>query len=42
MDRESHPEIGTLPLDDAEIVLKRADTRTHRVRADPDGEVVDI
>jgi len=26
-DRKSHPQIGTLPLDDAEKVLKRADVR---------------
>jgi len=40
--RKSNPQIGTLPLDDAEIVLKSADIRTYRVRADRDGELVDI
>ena len=41
-DRKSHPQIGILPLDDAEIILKSADTRRYRVQADRDGEVVDI
>jgi len=41
-DRKSHPQVGTPPLDDAEKVLKRADIRTNRVRADRYGEVVDI
>jgi len=41
-DRKSHPQIGTLPLDDAEIILQSPDTRTYRVRADSHGEVVNI
>jgi len=41
-DRKSHPQVGTLPLDSAEIVLKSADIRTYRVRANRDGEVVDV
>jgi len=41
-DRKSHPPVGTLPLDDAEIVLKSTDIRTYRVRAARDSEVVDI
>jgi len=41
-DRKSHPQLGTPPLDDAEKVLKSADIRTNRVRADRYGEVVDI
>ena len=41
-DRQSHPHVGTLSLDDAEIVLKSADIRTYRVRADRHGEVIDI
>jgi len=41
-DRKSHPQVGTLPLDDAEIVSKSVDIQTYSVRADCDGEVVDI
>jgi len=41
-DRKSLPQNGTRPLDAAEIVLKSADIRTYRVRANRDGEVVDI
>jgi len=41
-DRKSHPQVGTLPLDNAKIVLQSADIRTYRVRADRDSEVVDI
>ena len=41
-DRKGHPQVGTLCLDAAEIVLKSSDVRTYRVRADRDGEVVDI
>jgi len=41
-DRKSHPQVGTLSLDATEIVLKSSDVRTHRVRADRDGAVVDI
>ena len=41
-ERKSHPQVGTLPLDDAEIVSKSADSRTYRVGADCDGEVIDI
>jgi len=41
-DRKCHSEVGTLPLDDAEIVLTSADIETYRVRADRDSEVVDI
>ena len=41
-ERKSHPQVGTLPLDDAEIVLKSADIRTYKVRANRDSEVVDI
>ena len=41
-DRKSHPLVGTLPLEDAEIVLKSADILTYRVRANRDSEVVDI
>ena len=40
-DGKGHPKVGTLPLDDAEIVLKSADVQAYRVRADCDGEVVD-
>ena len=40
--RKSHSQIGTPPLDDSERVLKSADIRTDRVRADHYGEVVDI
>ena len=41
-DRKRHPQIGTLPLDAAAVVLKSADILTYRVRANRDGEVVDI
>jgi len=41
-DRKSHPQVSTPPLDDAEKVLKSADIRTNRVRANRYGEVVDI
>jgi len=41
-DRKSHPQISTPPLDDAEKVLKSADIRTNRVRADRYGEVINI
>ena len=41
-DRKCHPQVGTLPLNDAEIVLKSVDIRTYRDRADHDSEVVDI
>jgi len=41
-DRKGHPQFGTLPLDDAEIVLNSADNRTYRVQANRDGEIVDI
>jgi len=41
-DRKSHLQVGTLSLDATEIVLKSSDVRTHRVRANRDGEVVNI
>jgi len=41
-DRKSHPQVSPLSLDDAEIVLKSADIRTYKLRADGDGEVIDI
>ena len=41
-DRKSHPQVGTLSQNDAEIVLKSADIRTYRVQADRDDEVIDI
>jgi len=41
-DSKSHPQVGPLPLDAAEIVLKSADIPTYRVRANRDGEFVDI
>ena len=41
-ERKSNPQVGTPPLDHAEKVLKSADIRTNRVRADCYGEVVDI
>jgi len=41
-DGKGHPKVSTPPLDDAEKVLNRADIRTNRIRADCDGEVVDI
>jgi len=41
-DGKRQPQVGTLPLDDAEGVLKSADIRTYRVQANCDGEVVDI
>jgi len=40
-DRTGHPQVSTLPLDDAEMVLKSPAIRTFRVRADRDGEIVD-
>jgi len=39
---KGHPQVGTLPLDDGEIVLKRVDIRTYRIRADGDGEIVNV
>jgi len=41
-DRKSHRQVGTLSLDATKIVLKSSDIGTYRVRADRDGEVVDI
>ena len=41
-DRKSYPQVGTQCLDAAKVVFKSSDIRTYRVRADRDGEVIDI
>jgi len=41
-DGKSDPQVGHLPLDDAEMVLKSADVRTYGVRAERNDEVINI
>jgi len=41
-DGKGDPQVITLPLEDAEILLKSAEVQTYTVRAYRDGEVVDV
>ena len=41
-DSKSHPHVGTVSLNDAEIVLKSPDIRTYKVQVNRNGEVVEI